>query len=464
MRLAPEEWLVPYVPSPDDPFDRRKAAHLLRRAGFGASLPEVDAAVRDGCEATLRRLLQPPEDGTARFEALLAQLDGELLDLSKEEDLQAWWIYRMLHAPDPLREKVTLFWHGHFATSLRKVERAALMRQQNETLRRKGMGPFRDLLQAVSRDPAMLIWLDNRNNRKGKPNENYAREVMELFTLGVGNYGEQDIKEAARAFTGWHLRNDQFFFDQGQHDAGDKTVLGTSGKLGGEEVIDILLRQPACARFLADKLFRFFVAPVAPAGVLDLLAERLRQGGYQIDTLLGLLLRSRLFFAASSWRARIKSPVEFVLGIAKALELRSDCRAIARALTNLGQSLFAPPTVKGWDGERAWISAQWIVARANTAMNATALRGGPAESRFAPRSLLERAGTKAAPAELVQLVADLLLDGALPAAAQPALLRYVTHNDGNKELKWNPKDDGLVDNKLRGLCHLVMALSEFQLV
>jgi uncharacterized protein (DUF1800 family) len=463
MRLAPEEWLAPYVPSAVDPFDRRKAAHLLRRAGFGASLPEVDQAVRDGVERSLERLLRPAEDGTARFEALLDQLDGELLDLSKEEDLQAWWIYRIHHSPDPLREKLTLFWHGHFATSVRKVERPALMLRQNETLRQKGMGPFRDLLLAVSRDPAMLIWLDNRNNRKGKPYENYAREVMELFTLGVGNYSETDIKEVARAFTGWHLRNDQFFFDPAQHDAGEKTVLGQRGRLGGDEVIDILLRQPACARHLAGKLYRFFVAPTPPEGVLELLAARLRDSGYQLDTFLGLLLRSRVFFAASAWRARIKSPTEYVLGIIKALELRSDCRTVARALGNLGQTLFAPPTVKGWDGERAWVSAQWIVARANTAMNATALRGGRHESRFAPKSLLERAQSKAAPEDLVQLVADLLLDGDLPAAARPDLLHYMTHQDGNKEVKWNSKDEGMVDNKLRGLCHLVMALSEFQL-
>ena len=456
------EALEPYVPTPADPFDRRKAAHLGRRAAFGFDEAERADCLAMGPARAIDRLLDPPGDGGA-FADLLAQLDGQLLDLSKEEDLQAWWIYRMLRSRDPLREKLTLFWHGHFATSLRKVELASRMRTQNETFRTHALGAFGDLLLAVGKDPAMLVWLDNRSNRKGKPNENYAREVMELFTLGVGNYTEQDVKEAARAFTGWHLRNEQFFFDAGQHDDGEKTVLGTTGPLDGGDVVRILLAQDACARFLAARLYRFLVGPDPAPDVIDALAAKLRETNWSLRALVETLLRSRLFFSADCRRARVKSPVEYALGIVKSLELKADCRGIARSLREMGQTLFAPPTVKGWDGERAWLSAQWLVARANVAMGASALRGGAAESRFQPLPILERRSARGTPGEVVDALAELLLDGPADDAVRVRLVQYATRNDRGPELKWNPKDDALVETKARGIAHLLMLLPEYQL-
>jgi hypothetical protein len=457
------EALEPYVPTSDDPFDRRKAAHLGRRAAFGFREPELAECLAAGPARAIDRLLDPPADGGAAFAELLAQLDGQLLDLAKEEDLQAWWIYRMLRSNDPLREKLTLFWHGHFATSLRKVELASRMRTQNETLRAHALGPFGDLLLAVGKDPAMLVWLDNRTNRKGRPNENWAREVMELFTLGVGNYGEQDVKEAARAFTGWHLRGEKFFFDASQHDGGEKTVLGVTGNLDGGDVVRILLEQEACARFLCARLYRFFVGPDPDPEVVAELAARLRASGYSVRVVVETLLRSRLFFSPASYRARIKSPVEFALGIVGALDVRADCRGIARSLREMGQTLFAPPTVKGWDGERAWLSAQWLVARANVAMAACALRGGPAESRFLPLPLLERRAARGTPGEVVDALAEVLLDGPVEDAVRDRLAQYATRNDRGAELKWNPKDDALVETKARGIAHLLMTLPEYQL-
>ncbi len=462
MRTA-DEWLSPYVPTDADPFDRAKAAHLGRRAGFGFTDAEIERSIQQGPQRTLDLLLQPAEAGQERFTALLEQIGGELLDLSKEEDLQAWWVFRMLHTPDPLREKLTLFWHGHFATSLRKVERAALMQRQNETLRTHALGRFGELLQALAKDPAMLIWLDNRVNRKGKPNENWARELMELFTLGVGNYSEQDIKEVARAFTGWTVREDQFFFDKAQHDEGKKTIHGKEGAFDGGDVITILLEQPACARFVAGKLFRFFVAPKAPEGVIETLAARLQQSGYDLAACVETILRSRVFFSAQARRTRIKSPVEFVLGIVKSLELRADCRGLARATRELGQALFAPPTVKGWDGERIWLSAQWLVNRANIAMGAAALRGGWAESRFEPLKLLERKQAAGSAADVLECIAGLLLDGRLPAELRPSLLEYLTQNDGKRPLPFDPKNKNQIDAKARGLAHLLMTTPEYQL-
>jgi uncharacterized protein (DUF1800 family) len=309
------------------------------------------------------------------------------------------------------------------------------------------------------------VWLDNRSNQKARPNENFARELLELFTLGAGNYTEADVKEAARAFTGWHLRGDRFFFNAGAHDPREKTFLGETGPLSGEQVIDTILGQPACADFLVARVWRFFVSDSAPDGVLPLLAARLRASDYDVGDLVATVLRSRVFFAARSWRALIKSPVEFALGAVKALQIRAECRGLARSIAALGQTLFAPPTVKGWDGGRSWVSAQWMVGRANLAMTMTALRGGMAESRFTPRTLLERGAGAATPEALVSAFADVLLDGDLPDDERAALLRYVVRNDrsGGKDLPWNPKDEGLVDAKARGVAHLIMTLPEYQL-
>ncbi|MCC6672262.1 MAG: DUF1800 domain-containing protein [Planctomycetes bacterium] len=459
----PEEWLSPYVPSPEDPFDRVKAAHLLRRAGFGVPRAALDAWVALGPDVAVERLLQPQADAQERFAALLEQIEGQLLDLSREEDLQAWWIYRMVHSPDRLREKLTLFWHGHFATSIRKVERARLMREQNETQRRLALGPVRELVLAMSRDPAMLIWLDNRVNRKGRPNENYARELMELFTLGVGNYGEDDVKQVARAFTGWTLREDRFVFDQAAHDDGPKTILGRSGRFGGEEVVDLLLAQPACARFLARRLLTFFLAPRPSEALVDAFAACLRQDGMRIDAALRTLLKSRVFHARATLRSRIKSPVEYTVGMVHDLGLKADCRGIARACASMGQTLFAPPTVKGWDGEEAWLSAQWLVARANAAMGASGLRGGSGESRFEPMPLLERGQTLAQAGALVDAVVDLLLDGGAPTQARELLLKYVTTLDRDRTVPFDPKNRAAVEAKARGLAHLVMTMPEYQL-
>src|SRR4030095_6600645 len=191
-------------------------------------------------------------------------------DFTRLVDMKRWWIYRMTFTHRPLEEKMTLFWHGHFATSARKVRNTSLMYLQNLLFREYALGDFHRLLLAVSKDPAMILWLDNQQNRRGRPNENYAREIMELFTMGLGNYSERDVKDAARAFTGWHVRNGSFAFSRFQHDFWKKTVLGTRGDLNGDEVVAILVRQPATARFLARKLVKFFVSdPPDESMVID---------------------------------------------------------------------------------------------------------------------------------------------------------------------------------------------------
>jgi uncharacterized protein (DUF1800 family) len=251
--LAPHEFA-------ESSWNRHDAAHLLRRARVGASRRDIDQALADGPAAAIERLLAVQEESPeflARDEAL-RKLAGNSGDLG---DLQSWWAHRLLESANPLVEKMALFWHGHFATSNAKVQSLDEMAAQNDLFRRHALGNFRELLHDVSRDVAMLNWLDGNANRRRQPNENFARELMELFSLGVGNYSEKDIQEAARAFSGWHVRNGEFWFNAIQHDTSEKAVFGQTGNFDGDDVVELCLKQEAAPRFLATKLLRFFVTP-----------------------------------------------------------------------------------------------------------------------------------------------------------------------------------------------------------
>ena len=245
---------------------------------------------------------------------------GPSADLAR---IQSIWLYRMIFTPHPLRERMTLFWHNHFATSNAKVQNAGLMLRQNTLLRSQALGDFGAMVSAIGKDPAMLIWLDSTINKKAKPNENYAREMMELFTLGRGHYTEKDIQEAARAFTGWFVVRDEFQEVPRQHDDGVKTVLKRSGAWDGDDIPGILLQQPACAEFICRKLFRHFVSETqTPSDALIApLAQAFRESHYQIQVPVAMILRSNLFFDPSMRRRRVKSPVEFAVGTIRALEI-----------------------------------------------------------------------------------------------------------------------------------------------
>lgn len=362
---AREAWL-PYEPDSLHPFGPREAAHLLRRAGFGGTIEETDRAVLEGLPATLDRLFDMTP--AAEFEQSM-EVAGRMVGRGNESrNLAAWWLLRMVQTPVPLLEKMTLFWHGHFATGADKVQDARLMLDQNKMLREHALGPFRELVTRISRDPAMLIYLDSRENRKTRPNENYARELMELFCLGPGHYSEQDIKEVARCFTGWEIRRDHFRFNRYQHDEGEKSFLGRSGPFGGEEAIEIVLEQPAAARFLVSKLVRFFVcddpSPVSPE-LLEPLAEQLRQSDFDVEGVVRTILASRFFFSSDSIARRIKSPVELAVGALRFFGAAVNMNELANRLAELGQLPCYPPNVKGWDGGRSWINASTILARGN---------------------------------------------------------------------------------------------------
>ncbi len=355
-----------FTPSDEQPWDFAAAAHLLRRSGFGASWREIESAAAKSPAEAVAALCEPG-DASLQFEEEMAPLDTNVLAAGNAEGLPPWWLYRMLHSPDPLLEKLTLFLHGHFATSAAKVNDVRMMFAQHQLFRRYARGKFGPLVQAISRDPAMLVYLDSTTNRKTHPNENYAREVMELFCLGTGNYTEQDIQELARSFTGWEVHRKKFTFNKYEHDEGQKTILGHTGNFGGDEGVDIVLAQDASPRFIAGKLFRFFVCdePAPPRPLIEPLARQLRQGGFNISEVVKTILGSQLFFSPHAVGKKIRSPVELGIGLLRSLEGKTNLNELDQRLGTLGQRPFYPPNVKGWDGGRTWINSATLLGRAN---------------------------------------------------------------------------------------------------
>ena len=253
-----------YRPTPDNPWDLKKAGHLYRRATFGATWAELQTAVQEGPEHTVERLFHTGP-GQKTLDDETAMLARTITEANNGQEARAWWLYRMLYSTQPLREKMTLFWHNHFATSNVKVKNAGFMLGQYRLMHEHALGSFRTMLEGMSKDPAMMIWLDTSQSKKGKANENYARELMELFSLGIGHYTEKDVREGARAFTGWRIKDRKALFVPGDHDDGRKTFLGQTGNWGSADIVRICLEQPCAATFIVGKLFQFLVSETVPA-------------------------------------------------------------------------------------------------------------------------------------------------------------------------------------------------------
>jgi len=426
-----------YRPSEQSPWDTVAAAHLFRRAGFGADAQQLRRAVVEGPQATLDRLIDGgPESESFYVEA--KRLIQPLLAANNLDSLPAWWLYVMLHSPHPLLEKLTLFWHGHFATSAAKVEDARLMYDQNATLRKHALGRFGPLLTDMARDPAMLLWLDSASNRKLQPNENFAREVMELFSLGLGQYTEQDIKQAARAFTGWEVRQGRFRFQKAHYDSGAKTVLGQTGHWDGDDVLRILLEQPAAGEFLVRKLFRYFVSEAAdpPRQLVAPLAAEFLRKDYDLEWLVRTMLGSNLFQSPHARGQKIKAPVEMAIGLLQALDGTTNTYALAQDLADLGQRLFYPPNVKGWDGGSDWINSSTLLARANLVWALVSGTNQRYSNRVALAPLVERtAGGE--PAKAVRSLLEMLVAVPVPEQVVVQLTALAANQgDGNQQLRW----------------------------
>ncbi len=437
-------------PLPTSRWSRKMAAHLLRRAGFGGTPDDLDLATQRGMKDTVAWLVDIGE-GRDTLDTVARNLHT-MFSRDTRAVLRGRWIFRMINTPRPLEEKLTLFWHSHFATSLAKVRSVNMMRKQNETLRRHALGPFRNLLGAISRDPAMIRWLDNERNRRGQANENFARELLELFSLGIGSYTEQDVKETARAFTGWHIKGGEFYFDARQHDTGVKTLLGRSSNFGGEGVLDLILEQQACAHHLARKLFRFFAFEGADAKLLVPLAQRIRQDGYQLGGALRMLFRSRIFYSSWSRLHQIKSPAEFVIGTVQRLMARVDPPGLAGAMAGMGQDLFFPPNVKGWDGGKAWISSTLLFERQAFARQLVLARGGTLALGASTDLLgpLDQAGVTGHRGVVDFYIERLLPDGVSPSM-HTRLLQYFESTRGTRH------------RRVAELVHLILSSPEYQL-
>jgi hypothetical protein len=393
--LRADSW-APYVPDDRMPWDLRRVVHLHRRAGFAATWGEIRRDLKDGPKASTDRVLagKAAADGVPADFQKTADLLGESAGPSGDPArLKAWWVYRMLFGPDPLTERLALMWHNHFATSNLKVEDLASMRRQNEWFRKLGRRPFGELLRAVVHDPAMLVWLDAPSNRKGHPNENLARELMELFTLGIGPYTETDVKEAARALTGWGVEDDAFSDVAARHDGGEKTILGHKGPWKGDDLVRMVLEHPATPRRLAWRVCELFLGETAlKAADVGALADGLRERNLDVGWAVETVLRSRLFFAEDNLGNRVLGPVEYVIGAARALELfepPSSTLVLAEWCGRLGQDLFYPPNVGGWPGGRSWLTTRALIGRANYA---AALVDGRRVGRPQPMDVLALAG------------------------------------------------------------------------
>ena len=450
------------------------AAHLLRRAGFAGPPSEVEALQKLGPSLAVERLLYASSDDNTTdnpfdLKALfLERQAGSKANIDANAGLGGWWVHRFAHTSQPLKEKLALFWHGHFATEAQKVSSPFAMQQQNELFRQRGLGRFADLVLEVAKNPAMLRYLDNNRNVKGKPNENFARELMELFTLGVhGGYSERDVQESARAFTGWTFQtgnpnkpeenerfiNPSFVFNKKNFDDGAKTYLGANGNLTGEDVVRIVTSHPSTPKFIITKLWKFFVADTISDGDLGELTALWNSSGGEIAVLLRAIFKSEVFYAKANRHALIKSPAEYAIGMLRSSGARlapEQSLGIFNAMRVMGQTLFGPPNVKGWDGGSDWVSDTTLLNRLNLA--------GAISQRRLPAQLLK---DQAAPPTVLTLpigsslvdTIELLGKTFLGERPDGALLRTMQlYADGKN-----------TPEVARGLAYLVLASPQYHL-
>ncbi len=498
-------------PLDNEDWDRAAAQHLLRRAGFGGTADQVDELYRLGLDAAVERMIQfeaqtftcpePHFDEMAldRYdrselrkmteqERQAYQQKRQMREREAHQETRCWWLERMATTPRPLEEKMTLFWHGHFTSGAREVRRALFMKEQNDFLRRNALGNFKDLLLGISKDPAMLIYLDNARSNKNQPNENYARELMELFSLGVGNYKEEDIKAAARAFTGWSLDDDDFRFRKFIHDNGPKTFLGQTGNWDGDDILAIIVKQPACSRFVARKILAAFVRPEPEKPLVEAFAAELRRRDLELKPTMQTLLKSQAFYHADSRGVLVKNPVELIVMASRELgHPITNLTAMERASALMGQELMQPPNVKGWPGGEKWINTATLFTRYNTlgsflngvvpgrkrekandddndpdaagamaSMNTKSRLVGQRQPAYDPLPELERRGLKTADAIVDHYLTNLLAVPLAPAKRQE-LIDYLRDDD------FFDATDRRAAPRVRMMLHLLCSTPEYQM-
>jgi len=454
-------------------FNQRHAAHLLRRAGFGGTTADVAAFAQLDAQRAVDALLHSttPDVAFLDYPVELSTLPSNMYGQRKTA-VQLWWLDRMLRSRRQLVEKMTLFWHNHFATAVSKSP-PEMMAQQNALFRLQGLGNFRTLLSSVTRDPAMLVWLDNRYNTKAHPNENYAREVMELFALGLGNYTEDDVEQGARAFTGWTLKAGQAFFNPAQHDAGLKTFLGRTGSFDADDAISIIVEAPIHQRFISRKLHEAFVYSDPEQELIEAVASVYALSGYDISHTLGTMLRSNVFYSSRAYRALPKSPIEFAIGTLRYIGATQVAPNLPAVLARMGQEPLNPPSVKGWDGGPTWINTSTMLARfnfVNTLIATTAPPKPPATAttnapNVQPDALVHDAGGFNAP-RIVDLLTASALQDDVTGDVRGTLVDYLTGSRNTMQagmtnpLPFGPEN---YQEKIRGVVALTLNLPVNQL-
>lgn len=430
----------------------RDVGYLFRRAAFGGKSDAILAGAEAGVEATVAQLVDfdlvpdniVPPPATAIDDSRSKETD----------DLTVWWLSQMVNTSRPLQEKLVLFWHGHFATGNSKVRSPHLMYMQNDTFRQNALGRFDDLLSAIYKDPAMLVWLDGARNTKQAPNENWGREVMELFVLGRGNYTEDDVHAMARAFTGWTLNRDtnEVRFIPRLHDDGLKTILGQTGNWGSEDAVRILAAHSATGTFLATCLWRFFASETPSNAAISRMADVYYSSNHSMREVVRTMFLAPEFYAKGTKTGHFKSPVEYVLAPMTQLGLpATDLSTLPRTLTTLGQTLFDPPNVGGWPGGAQWVNPATMLARFNYASRLTGDSAG-LTAGFDETSLLTASGADRTD-QLVWYVAN-SLGMQMTNSTISALMTYVGKGD---------IDRMDFPTKVRGLVHLALVSPEFQI-
>ena len=461
-------------------------AHLMRRAGFGATRDELEALDARSYEATVEELLHPETSRTStpEDEDLVRRYHVDQNSLLILDSAQAYWIFRMVNTSRPLEEKIALFWHGLFATGYTKLNQPKVILSQIDMFRRRGLGSFRDLLVEISKDPAMIFWLDNKDNHKDAVNENYGREILELFTMGVGNYTEDDVRQSSRAFTGWNIHNSDFHavrtnqdsvwpygridwqyeYRPEDHDNGEKQFLGQVGDHNGEDVIDIICRHPATARFIARHLYNFFVAdePQVPAWdtvpprdphAIETLAQAFVESGYNIRATLRVLFNSN-FFKESTF-AKVKSPVEMVVGTARTaggFEFPNvvDIQ-LALQPAQMGQQVLDPPSVEGWHTGVEWVNTASLVKRVNFAVGQFSDTTKPGVNSMIDR--IASSNGNLSPDDLVESCLDILGPMSVSEKSRDELVQQAADQKGNQT----------TENRIRAMLQMIVSTREYQM-
>jgi uncharacterized protein (DUF1800 family) len=435
-----------YEPDAKQPWNLALAGHLYRRAAFGANWEQIQQALSEGPQRAIDKLLRPQSD-TAQFNRTYDEYEAAT---GSVDQLRAWWLRRMIQTPHPLLEKMTLFWHSHFATNAAEVKNTQLMRQHVRLLRNQALGSFKTLLKGILEDPAVLLWLGAEANRKARPNKNFAHVILDNFTLGPDQYSEDDIQAVSRAFTGWFVLSSKLRYIPREHDGYEKQILGQKGNFTREDVLRIILEQPAISRRVVRRLYSWFISETEQPdeNIISPLTDSFAKD-YDVLKLVETMLRSNLFFSKMAYRRRIKSPVEFAIGIIKAMEGMVSTTQLANDLAGLGQNLYNPPTIKGWAGGKHWINSTAVVARLN--LVSALLQGtDPYGNKLNPWIVAERHECTT-PESASQFLFDLFLQDNIDSEIFDELLK--SHG-------WSEDD---LEKSARSFAYAIITLPEFHL-